>query len=85
MKQLKQGVIALVAILLLSACGPAPKEEEVEQKTQAAFEIVTIISGLFFSTMFTLVVVPSFYTVMEQRRMKKKEKRNQKLAKNISG
>ncbi|WP_289141777.1 efflux RND transporter permease subunit [uncultured Brevibacillus sp.] len=46
---------------------------------------VTIISGLFFSTMFTLVVVPSFYTVMEQRRMRQKEKRNQKLAKNISG
>lgn len=36
---------------------------------------VTIISGLLFSTMFTLVVVPTFYTVMEQRRMKKKEKR----------
>ncbi|MGG1659079.1 efflux RND transporter permease subunit [Brevibacillus sp. NRS-1366] len=46
---------------------------------------VTIISGLFFSTIFTLVVVPSFYTVMEQRRMKKKEKRNQKLAKSIEG
>ncbi|WP_289141779.1 efflux RND transporter periplasmic adaptor subunit [uncultured Brevibacillus sp.] len=31
MKQRKQGVIALVAVMLLSACGPAPKEAEVEQ------------------------------------------------------
>lgn len=44
---------------------------------------VTIISGLFFSTMFTLIVVPSFYTVMEQRRMKKKEKRNKKWSEQV--
>ncbi|MED1952222.1 efflux RND transporter permease subunit [Brevibacillus centrosporus] len=32
---------------------------------------VTIISGLLFSTMLTLIVVPSFYTVLTQRKMKK--------------
>lgn len=32
---------------------------------------VTIISGLLFSTLLTLVVVPSFYTVLTQRKMKK--------------
>lgn len=32
---------------------------------------VTIISGLLFSTILTLVVVPSFYTVLTQRKMKK--------------
>ncbi|RNB79393.1 efflux RND transporter permease subunit [Brevibacillus nitrificans] len=32
---------------------------------------VTIISGLLFSTMLTLIVVPSFYTVLTQRKLKK--------------
>ncbi|QRG67441.1 efflux RND transporter permease subunit [Brevibacillus choshinensis] len=32
---------------------------------------VTIISGLLFSTLLTLIVVPSFYTVLTQRKMKK--------------
>lgn len=39
---------------------------------------VTIISGLFFSTVLTLVVVPAFYTAMELRRKKKQEARNRK-------
>ncbi|GED32652.1 efflux RND transporter permease subunit [Brevibacillus centrosporus] len=36
---------------------------------------VTIISGLLFSTMLTLIVVPSFYTVLTQRKMKKLAKK----------
>ncbi|MFD2368497.1 efflux RND transporter permease subunit [Brevibacillus sp. GCM10020057] len=36
---------------------------------------VTIISGLLFSTMLTLVVVPSFYTVLAQRKLKKQARR----------
>lgn len=36
---------------------------------------VTIIFGLLFSTMLTLIVVPSFYTVLAQRKMKKLAKK----------
>ncbi|MGN7469200.1 efflux RND transporter permease subunit [Brevibacillus sp. SAFN-007a] len=35
---------------------------------------VTIISGLLFSTLLTLIVVPSFYTVLIQRKLKKQAK-----------
>ncbi|WDV95098.1 efflux RND transporter permease subunit [Brevibacillus parabrevis] len=36
---------------------------------------VTIISGLLFSTLLTLIVVPSFYTVLTQRKLKKQAKK----------
>jgi len=36
---------------------------------------VTIIFGLIFSTVLTLVVVPSFYTILAQRKIKKQEKK----------
>ncbi|MGG1658889.1 efflux RND transporter permease subunit [Brevibacillus sp. NRS-1366] len=36
---------------------------------------VTIISGLLFSTLLTLIVVPSFYTVLTQRKIKKLAKK----------
>lgn len=36
---------------------------------------VTIISGLAFSTLLTLIVVPSFYTVLTQRKLKKLAKK----------
>lgn len=36
---------------------------------------VTIISGLVFSTLLTLIVVPSFYTVLTQRKLKKQAKK----------
>lgn len=36
---------------------------------------VTIISGLLFSTLLTLIVVPSFYTVLARRKMKKLAKK----------
>lgn len=36
---------------------------------------VTIISGLLFSTLLTLIVVPAFYTVLTQRKIKKLAKK----------
>lgn len=39
---------------------------------------VTIISGLLFSTLLTLIVVPSFYTVLTQRKIKKLAKKAEK-------
>ena len=39
---------------------------------------VTIISGLLFSTLLTLIVVPSFYTVLMQRKQKRLAKRRAK-------
>lgn len=36
---------------------------------------VTIISGLLFSTLLTLIVVPAFYTVLTQRKIKKLSKK----------
>ncbi|GED67235.1 hypothetical protein BRE01_09370 [Brevibacillus reuszeri] len=42
MKQRKQGVIALVAVMLLSACGPAPKEAEVEQSIGKRVAVIQV-------------------------------------------
>lgn len=36
---------------------------------------ITIISGLLFSTLLTLIVVPSFYTVLMQRKLKRQAKK----------
>jgi multidrug efflux pump subunit AcrB len=36
---------------------------------------ITIIFGLLFSTMLTLIVVPSFYTVLAERKMKRQAKK----------
>ncbi|MGE7274308.1 efflux RND transporter permease subunit [Brevibacillus panacihumi] len=39
---------------------------------------VTIISGLLFSTLLTLIVVPSFYTVLTQRKLKRLARKAEK-------
>ncbi len=46
---------------------------------------VALICGLLTATVLTLVIIPTMYTMLEERKIKKEEKRQQKRAKKLGG
>ncbi len=46
---------------------------------------VALICGLMTATVLTLVIIPTMYTILEERKINKEDKRNRKLAKKLGG